>query len=184
MTKTEFERISAVRGVTQIGFLVNDIFCTMDHWCEEHGVGPWKLYRHTRDRLQNVVCQEGICEEDFAFYTARAMLGDLQLEVMQPISGIPFYSGWLAEKGPVLHHFKETVPDEVFADVLDYYGSQGMGILFGGEFFGSKFYFIDSVPELGVLIEIGNGKSPQGAPVEWMSFYPSASENSSLIQTG
>lgn len=57
MTKTEFERISAVRGVTQIGFLVNDIFCTMDHWCEEHGVGPWKLYRHTRDRLQNVVCQ-------------------------------------------------------------------------------------------------------------------------------
>lgn len=65
MTKTEFERISAVRGVTQIGFLVNDIFCTMDHWCEEHGVGPWKLYRHTRDRLQNVVCQEGICEEDF-----------------------------------------------------------------------------------------------------------------------
>lgn len=172
MTKQEFELIVNSRKVTQIGFLVDDIFKALDYWVNEHGVDSWNVYRHCKDHLQNVIHEDGVCNEDFAFYTASGMLGNIQLEIMQPIYGIPFYSEWLKQKGAGLHHFKEVVPEESFNDVLEYYQEQGMKILFGGEFFGSKFYFIDSVPKLGVLIELGNGKLPVGVPAEWVSVFP------------
>ena len=172
MTNKEYRAITQKRKITQIGVLVSDIYKAMDNWMYEHEVGPWELYRHSKEKLQNVVYKEGLCSDSFEFYTAGAMMGDIQLEIMQPIQGIPFYSDCLRQKGDGLHHFKEVVPDDVFEDVLEYYKEQGMEILFGGEFFGSKFYFVDSLPRLGMLLEIGNGRAPEGAPDDWVTLYP------------
>lgn len=174
MEQQEFlSKIAPNRRIGQIGFFTKDIFQAMRNWDMEHGVSDWILYEHTNERLQNVTIREGICEEQFRFYCAcGTMNGGIQLELIQPVCGLPFYENFLREHGEGAHHMKEIVPGDHYEEVLDFYASQGMPVLFGAEYFGSKFYFIDSVSKLGILLEIGNGQTPEGAPQGWKAPYP------------
>lgn len=174
MNQQEYlEKIAPNRRIGQIGFFTKDIFQAMQNWDKEHGVNNWILYEHTNERLQNVVVREGICNKEFRFYCAcGSMNNGIQLELIQPISGLPFYEEFLAKHGEGAHHMKEIVPADRYEEVLEYYASQGMPVIFGAEYFGSKFYFIDSIPKLGILLEIGNGQTPIGAPDEWKAPYP------------
>lgn len=167
------EKIVPSRRISQIGFFTKDIFRSMRLWDQEHGVNNWVLYEHTNERLQNVVIRPGICEPEFRFYCACGAMDDgIQLELIQPDYGLPFYEDYLRDHGEGAHHMKEVVPADRYQEVLDFYAAQGMPVLFGAEYFGSRFYFIDSIPKLGILLEIGNGRTPEGAPMGWKYPYP------------
>ena len=155
MNQQEYlEIIAPNRRIGQIGFFTKDIFQAMQNWDKEHGVNNWILYEHTNERLQNVVVREGICNKEFRFYCAcGSMNNGIQLELIQPISGLPFYEEFLAKHGEGAHHMKEIVPADRFEEVLE-------------------FYAIDSISKLGILLEIGNGMSPNGAPDGWKAAYP------------
>ncbi len=174
MNQQEFlTDIAPNRRISQVGFFTKDIFRAMRTWAEEHGVNDWILYEHTNERLQNVVVRPGVCEEQFKFYCAcGSMNGGIQLELIQPVYGLPFYENYLLRHGEGAHHIKEVVPKDRYDETLAFYASQGMPVLFGAEYFGSRFYFIDSIAKLGVLLEIGNGNTPVGAPETWKSPYP------------
>ena len=159
--------------IGQIGFFTKDIFSAMREWDVRMGVKNWILYEHTDERLQNVVVKEGVCDKNFRFYCACGNLNDgIQLELIQPIFGLPFYENYLKTHGEGAHHIKEIVPASRYEEVLKYYEDNEMHVIFGAEYFGSKFYFIDSISKLGVLLEIGNGCSPNGAPEDWKAPYP------------
>lgn len=178
MERQEFlNRIAPERRIGQIGFFTKDIFRAMRNWDVEHGVNNWVLYEHTDERLQNITIQRDISRGPFRFYCAcGTMNGGIQLELIQPVYGLPFYEDFLREHGEGAHHMKEIVPADRYEEVLDFYVSQGMPVLFGAEYFGSKFYFIDSIPKLGILLEIGNGKAPEGVPQGWNAPYPECLE--------
>lgn len=162
--------------IKQVGFFTRDIFKAMENWDNILGVSNWTLYAHSQDRLQNIARREGLCGEEFKFYAACAMLGKTQIELIQPLYGLPFYEDYLANHGEGAHHMKLVVPQEHYDEILDDLAKNGMPVLFGAEFFGSKFYFVDSVQKLGILLEIGNGKFPEGMPKEWAISYPQCLE--------
>ena len=159
--------------IGQVGFFTKDILAAMRVWDEKMGVNNWILYEHTNERLQNVVIKEGICDKEFKFYCACGNLNEgIQLELIQPVYGLPFYENYLSTHGEGAHHIKQIVPADRYDEVLEYYESNGMPVIFGAEYFGSRFYFIDSVCKLGVLLEIGNGCSPDNPPEHWKAAYP------------
>ena len=173
MNAKEYLRdVRSGRRISQVGFFTDDIFAAMENWSNEHGISNWIFYPHNNNRLQNVIIKEGICEPEFQFYCACAPYGNLQIELIQPVYGLPFYENYLKEHGPGAHHIKEIVPEDKYDEVLEFYASQGMEVIFGAEFFGSRFYFINSIPKLDILLEIGNGKMPSGFPPEWGVPYP------------
>lgn len=173
MTNLDFlKEITPKAKITQIGFFTSDIFSAMKNWDELLGVDGWILYKHSDERIQNIVRRPGLCEEKFQFYAACAMLGNTQIELIQPLYGLPFYENFLREHGDGAHHMKLVVPAEHYDQVLRYFEDNGMPVLFGAEFFGSKFYFVDSIKKMGILLEIGNGQFPKGAPEEWCNHYP------------
>ena len=175
-TREAMRQLYTKGAIRQVGFFTRDIFQAMVHWDKVLGVDNWTLYAHSQERLQNIARREGLCGEEFKFYAACAMLGDMQIELIQPLYGLPFYEDYLSGHGEGAHHMKLVVPKGRYDEVLDDLAKQGMPVLFGAEFFGSKFYFVDSIQKLGILLEIGNGQSPVGMPPEWVVPYPQCLE--------
>lgn len=168
----DLKELCSHRNIIQLGIMCEDIFQTMDALINDYKVGPWDFYTHSEETLQNPIIKEGLCEPHFKFYCAVANVANIQLELIQPLYGIPFYSDFLAKHGTGLHHFKEKVPPEKFDEVLDAYEAKGMPRLFGASLFESRFCFVDSVSKYGFLLEIGNGQSPSSVPAEWKKTYP------------
>ena len=111
MTNLDFlKEITPKAKITQIGFFTSDIFSAMKNWDELLGVDGWILYKHSDERIQNIVRRPGLCEEKFQFYAACAMLGNTQIELIQPLYGLPFYENFLREHGDGAHHMELVVP--------------------------------------------------------------------------
>lgn len=172
MRKEELKAISSGRNICQIGIMCEDIYQTMEQMMCEYQIGPWDFYEHSEDTLQNPLLRQGICEPHFKFYCAVANMQNIQLELIQPLYGIPFYSEHVAKYGTSLHHFKEKVAPELFEKTIQEYGKKGMEPVFGAGLFESKFCFLNSKQKLGFWLEIGNGQSPSSVPAEWKKVYP------------
>ena len=172
MTREELRGICAKRNICQIGIMCEDIYKTMNALIDVFGLGPWDFYTHSNETLQDPIITEGLCEPRFKFYCAVANFENIQIELIQPLYGIPFYSDFLSRHGTGLHHFKEKVPPEQFDAVVKKYSDMGMTPLFGARLFESRFTFVDTLDKFGFYLEIGNGQSPSSVPAEWKEVYP------------
>ena len=94
------------------------------------------------------------------------MMGDSQIELIEAEYGIPLYLDFLEKNGEGIHHFKEIMPDDKLDKRLAEYKEQGVKILFGGDFYGARFYYPDTIPLLGIQIELGNGM-PAKLPADY-----------------
>lgn len=71
---------------------------------------------------------------DFVADISLSYAGELQLELIAPVSGASIYAEFLAESGPGLHHICRTVPDETaFIDALRDAENAGATVVTRGE---------------------------------------------------
>ena len=70
--------------VVQVCWYVNDIEAAMRRWIEQHGVGPFFVHRHMA--LEDVIYRGRPTEVDFDLAIAQS--GGIQLELIQPVSGV------------------------------------------------------------------------------------------------
>ena len=145
------------RKIYQIGYVVADMDAALAAWTDEFKLGPWTVFTHTQDCVTNRIGKKELCEEKFAVKIALTMMGQTQLELIAPVFGIPFFSNFLEQTGGGLHHIKEVMPNEEMDRAVQEYEKAGVGVLYGGEFFGARFCFLDTAPRFGALIELGNG---------------------------
>jgi len=98
-----------VTGIKQVGICVKDVVRTAENYWNILGIGPWEirdwgthaLYDRTyhgrpawgRERL------------------AHAYIGDLELELVQPVEGDSVYQDWIDEHGEGIHHLKFLCED-------------------------------------------------------------------------
>ena len=146
-----------------------DIQKSMEQYWKIWGVGPWGIHIFTPERIRDFVVRGKPIEEDFEFIIAVAWLGDIQIELIQPIQGPSIYWEFLNNKGEGIHHIKEYVKDENMEMVLNEYKQKGIDVIQSGKIDDDVFYYLDTEPTLGYLLELGNcGKVNE--PARW---YPS-----------
>ena len=172
MDVAQLNQLCSERNICQLGIMCEDIFKTMDALVDLFKLGPWDLYTHSDETLQDPIIIPGLCEPHFKFYCAVCSFENIQIELIQPIEGIPFYSDFLAKHGTGLHHIKEKVAPEKFDSTVKMYSDMGMTPLFGARLFESRFTFVNTVDKFGFYLEIGNGQSPVSAPSSWKKSYP------------
>jgi len=88
--------------IIQICWVVQDIEAAEQFHTAHFGVGAWT-------RLTDIHFAPDTCTlrgepADFVVHVSMAYAGDLQLELIQPVSGESIYSEFLAKSGPGLHH--------------------------------------------------------------------------------
>lgn len=97
-------------GVKQIAFAVRDLEASMKAYWDLLRVGPWVCYTLTPQILKDMYYMGKPAE--FSFRHALASKGDVNYELIQPISGPNIFADHLAQHGEGLHHVGIYVPDQ------------------------------------------------------------------------
>ena len=92
----------SLKKVDQIGIVVKDADAVIKSWSALFNLGPWTFREMGgKDEKGNPI------KVKLAFAT----LGSLQLELIQPVEGRIFHSGFLDQHGEGLHHLGFYVDD-------------------------------------------------------------------------
>ena len=95
--------------ITQIAWVTDDIDATERLLSEQFGVGAWTRMPDIRFGPEATTLRgEPV---DFTIHVSLGYAGDLQLELIQPVSGPTIHAEFLAAQGPGLHHVCFDVDD-------------------------------------------------------------------------
>ena len=102
--------------VSQIGVIVKDMRATVEYYSRQFGIGPFNVYESSPDHYwfknkpSYVKLRQG-----------KAMLGDIELELIQPLEGESPYHEFLENEGEGLNHLGFNVPnyDEMYESFIN-----------------------------------------------------------------
>lgn len=97
------------QGINQVALVVEDLEVVAQHYWDILGIGPWEIYDWEAPLVYDrqyrgaaAVARERI---------ALTQVGDVQLELVQPVEGPSIYRDWLNKHGEGLHHLNFLVDD-------------------------------------------------------------------------
>jgi hypothetical protein len=140
--------------VRQIAFVVREIETAIGRWSDLLEVGPWRAYTMGPPRLQGMTLRGEPTE--FTFRHALAWSGELQLELVQPLTGPGIFAEHLAAHGEGVHHVGIVTPDHTGASQILL--ERGFTPLQSGHGFGldgsGRFAYFEPPGGIGTLVEL------------------------------
>ncbi|BAN31466.1 VOC family protein [Mycobacterium avium] len=138
-----------VQSPTQIAWVTGDLDATETALTGLLGVRKWV-------RIPDVHFAADACSywgrpADFVASISLSYLGDMQLELIQPVRGENIYSDFLSDGGPGLHHIcVEADSPEQLAEALARAGERGAPVVQQGVMPGGIHFAYVSAPQAGV----------------------------------
>ena len=137
------------QSITQMGYVVVDLQAAMTRWTETLGVGPFRTIDH--------VAIEGGCYRGSPtavdISVALAESGDIQIELIEQHNEVAScYRDLFAPGAQGLHHVAIHT-SEYDAEVARY-ESLGCPLAFGGIYQGTRFAYMDTSADLGIMVEV------------------------------
>jgi len=139
----------------QIGLVVKDARRTADLLTNLLGIGPFRFVEWPSDRPDMGSFYDDK-PGDFHLLEAFATFENIELELVEPLSGKSGYSEYLAERGEGLHHMLFEVSD--LEKAVAWFAEKGLPVKMGGTGNrpGTTWLHIDMVPLLGWSLELRN----------------------------
>jgi len=141
-----------VSELYQVGIVVRDLKKSIELYEKLLGIGPWDEMCIDGEVLTSMT-YKGKPVENASFLTGVAWVGDLQIELIQPVEGDLPYSDFLREHGEGLHHMGHVQVSDMDAAVRDL-EAQGYPCIFAGASPGTRFAYIDMTKSLGMIVEL------------------------------
>lgn len=139
------------RMIVQVGIVVRDIEKTIDGYCRVFNL----------DKRPDVVLTDPV-EQAHTVYlgntsTARAKLafinmGQVTIELIEPVGGPSTWKDFLDSRGEGVHHIAFNVQGT--NDVVSFLEVQDIGLVQQGDYTGGMYSYLDSAPQLGVMLEL------------------------------
>lgn len=171
MTADELREHNKNRKIFQIAWVTRDLEKSMDAWIEHLKVGPWRVYRFTDQSVKNLHVGGKRVEEPFEFRIAISWIGDMEVELIQPVKGPMIYEEFIQRRGEGLHHIKEQIADADMADVVADYEARGIPVTQTGQFFKDFHFYLDTESKVDFVYELGNCPI-QELPADAFTVYP------------
>lgn len=137
--------------VTQVGLVVRDIEKSLDEYCRIFGL-------ETRPGVQLTDPEE---KAHTRYHgepsSARAKLafipmGQVTIELIEPVGGPSTWQEFLDDKGEGVHHIAFQVQGT--SKVVTFLAEHGIPLAQQGEYTGGMYSYMDSAPQLGVVLEL------------------------------
>jgi methylmalonyl-CoA/ethylmalonyl-CoA epimerase len=138
------------KTIIQIGLIVPDVEAAARHYAQVFGIPMPQIVGIADDAFAKTDYRGGSSSA-----TGRAAffdLGSLQVELIQPVGGPSTWADFLNEHGPGIHHF--AVKTEDMAEAVNLFEKHGMPRVQSGGWDGGQYAYIDSVRQLGTMIEL------------------------------
>lgn len=151
--------------ISQIAIVVKDIDEALERYHRALGWGPWNIYEHKPPSLHDTYLHGEAT--DFTMIGAETHVGEIVVELLQPVDGPSIYKEWLDSHGEGLHHIAVMRPDPAESEAtMRRFKEMGAGVLMEGRIGDSiHFYYLDSEPLLKVIFESGTGHAVDLQPV-------------------
>ncbi len=136
--------------VTQIGIIVRDIEIKARAWSEILGLPmPDIIITDTVDKTQaEYNGKPTIARAKLAFFH----MGQLDVELIEPIDDPSTWKDQLDQHGDSLHHIAFVIKG--MQEKVAYLDSKGIPLLQRGEYTGGRYAYLDGVAQLGTVLEL------------------------------
>ena len=172
MTQQELRDYNKNRKIFQICLVTDDIEKTVKAWVDIYKVGPWSISTFSNETMSDFKVGGKIVEEPFEFQIAISHIGNIEMEIIQPIKGPNIYFDFLKRKGVGLHHIKEYFPTDQIEEEVARYADLGIPVTQTGWFAGQDVhYYVDTEDKTGMIMELGNCP-PIDLPEGFFRMYP------------
>jgi len=140
-----------VSELYQVGIVVQDLMKSIEHYQNTFGIGPWEVITLDASTLSDMTYHGRPAHHSFRI--AFTMVGQMQLELLQPLEGDNIFSDFLKQHGEGLHHLGHLRVDNL-VEAIQTLEKEGFPCLQSGRFPGGGYAYIDTVKTLGFIIEL------------------------------
>jgi methylmalonyl-CoA/ethylmalonyl-CoA epimerase len=140
-----------VSELYQVGIVVHDLEKSMENYQNTFGIGPWGIMNIDPSIFSEMTYHGRPVQHRFR--AAFAIVGPLQLELIQPIEGDNIFSDFLKEHGEGLHHLGHLRVNNL-AEAIHTLEKEGFPCLQSGCSPGGGYAYMDTVKALGTIIEL------------------------------
>ncbi len=136
--------------ITQVGIVVRDIEASVEHYSRIFGVAkpPIRISAEPEKSKMKFVGEPSQGRAKLAFFD----MGQVQIELFEPIGGPSTWQHFLEEKGEGVHHLAFVTKDT--NKLVNSLGQEGIEAVQQGYFEGGMYTYLDSTPELGVMLKL------------------------------
>jgi hypothetical protein len=143
-----------LNNITQIGIVTGDLYQMIRRYEEHYGVGPWEIFDGNigfKDEAENLTVYGK--RQDFKVSLALCTVGNVQIEIIQPLDEYSDYARHLKKHGEgVIHHISVITDNDAFREKMK---ERKIGSVMRGDVIGVEtFEYFDTGEDLGVKIEI------------------------------
>jgi len=136
-------------NILQVCMVVKDCYASVKTYADKHGIGPWAIYDFTPDTVQDMSIRGK--PQEYAMRLALATVGNVELELIEPLDDKSDYAKFLKEHGEGMHHLGVEVEDPEKA--VELFQAKGVGVLQGGRWYDSTYTYFDTQKDLATVIE-------------------------------
>ncbi|MBV8102250.1 MAG: VOC family protein [Verrucomicrobia bacterium] len=172
MNNDELRALNQKRKIYQIAWVTRDLEKSMKAWVENLKIGPWTVLTFTDQSLKYLKVDDKTVTEPFKFLIGISWIGDMQLELIQPVHGPTIYEAFIQKHGEGLHHIKERIEDGAMEGVVQEYRDKGIGVTQTGQFETDFHYYLDTEPKLDFIYELGNCPKLELTPDKYWTYPP------------
>lgn len=141
-----------VPEVSQIGIVVEDLDDGIERFKGMMGFGPWSIIRFEPPELHSTTYQGE--ETTYTFRIALATAGDIDIELIEPLTGENTYTEHLEGHGEGLHHIAYYAQGDS-RETVDAFRDAGIPVVQSGIRDGNTFWYLDTREAMnGVLFEV------------------------------
>lgn len=141
-------------GVSQLGFVVEDLETTVQNYYHAFGIGNWHFYHYKSPMLKEMNYLGKPVE--YGMHIALSYFGPMRVELIQPDFGPTIYADFIAKHGYGLQHFGIVVED--IETELNLARAAGYSVVMDGSGFGldgdGKYAYLDTEDTLGATFEL------------------------------
>jgi methylmalonyl-CoA/ethylmalonyl-CoA epimerase len=159
-----------VKNVLHVGVVVRDLQKAMERYWNIFGIGPWDIYTFGPPVVTNTTLRGR--PVTFSIKLALTQVGNVQWELIQPLTGPSVYQEFLEQHGEGLHHVACDVGD--FDQTVAILKEHSIGILTSGQTPDDSFAYMDTEKVLGMPLEILKRKPDFKMPPPEATYPPSA----------
>ena len=136
--------------ITQVGIVVKDIEAKARAWAEILGLPvPEVMVTDPYERAQTEYKgNPSKARAKLAFFH----LGQMELELIEPIGTSSTWRDQLDERGEGLHHIAFEI--EGMAGKVAFLGDKGLSLVQRGEYPGGRYAYLDGMGRLGAILEL------------------------------
>ena len=136
--------------ICQIGLVVRDIERTAKAYADVFGMDVPSVIITDPEEVTNIKFRGDptSARAKLAFFR----MGDISLELIEPVGGPSTWKEFLDEHGEGVHHIAFRIKG--MERVLTYLTGKGIPDIQRGDYTGGRYAYVDSAPSLGVILEL------------------------------